>query len=136
MTRLVMGGSAVAMGLAGLAGTFAPHELLRFAGLSATGAFPVLVQLTAALYLGFAMLNWMAKDSLIGGIYNRPVAIGNLVHFLVGALALLKYVTSAGAPPLLIAMAVMYAVFAIAFGVVMFTSPVKRTSDSSPDRAA
>lgn len=124
MTRLVMGGSAVAMGLAGLAGTFAPHELLRFAGLSATGAFPVLVQLTAALYLGFAMLNWMARDSLIGGIYNRPVAIGNLVHFVVGALALLKY---AAAAPLTI----VYALFALAFAKVVFTSPVKRTSDSN-----
>ncbi|HEX6084961.1 MAG TPA: hypothetical protein VF266_10585 [Thermoanaerobaculia bacterium] len=124
MTKLVMGGSAVAMFVAGLAGTFAPHELLRYAGLAATGALPVMVQLTAALYLGFAMLNWMAKDSLIGGIYNRPVAIGNLVHFVVGALALLKY---AAAAPLTIA----YALFALAFAKVVFTSPVKRTSDDN-----
>jgi hypothetical protein len=123
MTKLVMGGSAVAMVIPGLAGTFAPHELLRALGIPASGALPVVVQLTAALYLGFAMLNWMARDSLIGGIYNRPVAIGNLVHFVVGALALLKYVRSA--PPLLLGVTVVYAVFAIAFGMVMFTSPVK-----------
>ena len=40
-------------------------------------------------------MNWMAKTVLIGGIYARPLAIGNFTHFLVGALALLKYAFSA-----------------------------------------
>jgi hypothetical protein len=123
MTKLVMASSAGGMGLLGVAGTFAPHELLRLAALPANGALPLTVQLTAALYLGFAMLNWMAKDSLIGGIYNRPVALGNLVHFLVGALALLKSAPSAA--PVMLAMTVVYAGFAVAFGMMMFRSPVK-----------
>jgi hypothetical protein len=25
----------------------------------------------SALYVGFAMVNWMAKGNLLGGIYNR-----------------------------------------------------------------
>jgi hypothetical protein len=129
MTRLLMAASAVCMAVAGLAGSFLPHELLRALGAPADGVLPVVVQLTAALYLGFAMLNWTAKESVIGGIYNRPVAIGNLLHFVSGALALLKYATS-GRPPLpVLAVAVVYAVFAIAFGMVLFTSPVKRASD-------
>jgi hypothetical protein len=36
------------------------------------------------------MLNWMAKGTIIGGIYNRPIAIANLTHFLIGGLALAK----------------------------------------------
>ena len=40
-----------------------------------------------ALYLGFASLNWMAKDNLIGGIYSPPVAIG--IFFAI-SMALLK----------------------------------------------
>jgi len=32
--------------------------------------------------LGFSILNWMSKASLIGGIYNKPLLIGNLLHFL------------------------------------------------------
>ena len=128
MTKLVMGASAVVMALFGLAGTFLPHELLRAAGIPAGGALPVVVQLTAALYLGFAMLNWMAQDSLIGGIYNRPVAIGNLVHFVVGALALVKY--AASAPPLMLGVTVVYALFAIAFAKVLFTSPVKSSRET------
>ena len=64
------------------------------------------------------MVNWMAKDSLIGGIYNRPVALGNTLHFLMGALALGK--------GRLFAMALIYGIFAAAFLWVLFTSPVQR----------
>jgi hypothetical protein len=125
MSRIVMAASAVVMAAAGLAGSFLPHELLRARGVPVTGLLPVVVQLTAALYLGFAMLNWMAKDSLIGGIYNRPVAIGNLVHFVVGALALAKYAASNPAP-LLVGVTVVYVILAIGFARIMFTSPVLR----------
>lgn len=125
MTRLVMAASAVLMAVAGLAGSFLPHELLRTLGVPATGALPVVVQLTGALYLGFAMLNWTAKDSLLGGIYNRPIAIANLLHFVSGAFALAKYATSARPPMLVIGMTVVYAVFAIVFGKILITSPVK-----------
>lgn len=120
-----MGASAVMMAIAGLAGSFLPHELLRWLGLPASGVLPVLVQLMAALYLGFAMVNWMARDSLIGGIYNRPLAIGNLLHFASGALALGKYAASAHPPPAVIGVTIVYVVFAIGFAKVMFTSPVK-----------
>jgi hypothetical protein len=42
-----------------------------------------------ALYLGFTMLNWMVKGSLITGIYNQPIAVGNFMDFGVGVRALL-----------------------------------------------
>jgi hypothetical protein len=35
------------------------------------------------------MLNWMARANRIGGIYSRPVAMGNFLHFTMGALVLL-----------------------------------------------
>jgi|TARA_R110002051_G_scaffold173271_2_gene243631 hypothetical protein len=44
----------------------------------------------SALYLGFGILNRMAKGTIIGRIYNRPIAIGNLMHFEVGAIVLVK----------------------------------------------
>ena len=37
------------------------------------------------------MTNWMVKGSRVGGIYNRPIAIGNLVHFAVGAITLDRF---------------------------------------------
>lgn len=126
MTRLIMTASAIVLGLAGVAASFAPEEILASLRVVPAGALPLLVQLLGAALLGFAMLNWMAKDSLIGGIYNRPVAIGNLVHFVVGALTLVKFVLRGEAPLLATVAAAVYAVFAIAFGRIIFRSPVAR----------
>jgi hypothetical protein len=121
-----MGASALAMGLAGIAGSFLPHELLVRMGVPAAGLLPTLVQLYGALLLGFAAVNWMAKDSLIGGIYNRPVALGNLLHFATGAITLVKFVIGGGTTPMFVIIAtVLYVAFAAAFAVVVFGSPVK-----------
>src|SRR5690349_3179780 len=70
-TRIVMIASALVMAVLGFAATFLPQEILARLGLPADGALPLVVQLTGALYLSFAMLNWTAKESVIGGIYNR-----------------------------------------------------------------
>jgi hypothetical protein len=80
----------------------------------------VLVQLAGALYLGFAMLNWMSQGSVMGGIYGRPVAIGNLAHFTIGALALLKLVLSEQRVVELVIGAAVYTAFAVAFAIVAF----------------
>jgi Fe2+ transport system protein B len=123
-TKLLLTASALFMAACGVLGTFLPQELLAYLGIPTSAILTILIQLMAALYLAFGMLNWTAKDSLIGGIYNRPVAIGNLTHFLVGALALAK-AAYAQPIPILIAGAVIYAVFAVGFAMVMFGSPVK-----------
>jgi hypothetical protein len=74
------------------------------------------------------MINWMCKEMLIGGIYSRPVATGNLMHFLVGALTLIKGAFANPDTPRLWAAAIVYAAFAGAFSMVIFTSPVKKES--------
>jgi len=118
-TKLLMTSSAAVMGAAGLAGTFLPQELLRALHLPASDVTALLVQLHAALLLAFAMMNWMAKASLIGGIYNRPLAIGNLVHFTVGAITLTRFVIAGAAIPFFIA-TVIYVLFAFAFAYLVF----------------
>jgi hypothetical protein len=123
-TRILMAASAIVMGVAGAAGLFLPHEILSAIGAPATGLLPTLIQLHAGALLGFAMVNWMAKDSLIGGIYNRPVLVGNTAHFTIGAITLVKIVI-ANATPTIIVATVIYVVFAVGFGMLMFGSPVK-----------
>lgn len=123
-SRVLLAASGLTMAVAGLAGSFLPHEILRYAGVDATGVLPAIVQLHAAVLVGFGAMNWMSKDSLIGGIYGRPLVIGNLLHFVMGALALLKAV-SAGMPAGFIGVTAIYALFAIGFGAMLFTSPVK-----------
>jgi hypothetical protein len=123
-TKLVLAASAVLLGAAGIASTFAPHELLNAAGIAPTGILAILVQLLGATWFAFAMVNWAARGSLIGGIYNRPVAIGNLTHFVIGALALVKFVLAGERHTIVIVAAAVYAVLAIAFAMVFFRSPV------------
>jgi hypothetical protein len=111
-TRLLMAAASLFMLLLGAAATFAPQELLAWLAIPGS---PLHVQVTGALYLGFAMLDWMAKDSALGGIYGRPIVIGNLLHFTAAALALAK----GGA----VVFAIVYGVFAVGFGWAMMTTP-------------
>ena len=119
-TRMLMRASAVVLGVLGASATFLPQEILVRAGTSSVGFSGVLVQLAGALYLGFAMLNWMSQGSVMGGIYGRPVAIGNLAHFTIGALALLKLVLSEQRVVELVIGAAVYTAFAVAFAIVAF----------------
>lgn len=118
-TRLLMRVAALLLGVAGLAASFLPQEVLASFGAMPVPATVVLVQLVGAAYLGFAFLNWMAQGNAIGGIYSRPVAIGNLSHFMIGGLALLKSGVVQSTWPAL-AFAVVYAVFAALFAYVAF----------------
>lgn len=104
----------------GLATTFAPQELLRYTNTATSPVAVLMEQAAGALYLGFAILNWMAKDNAIGGIYSRPVALGNFLHFLMMTLVLLR-LTAAGHPaPWLLVIAVLYTIFAVLFGLLIF----------------
>ena len=89
-TKLLMTSSALILGLAGVFALFAPDVLLSTQGAAVTGTLSVMIQLMGALYFSFALMNWTAKDSLIGGIYARPVSLANFSHFFAGALLLLK----------------------------------------------
>lgn len=122
-TKLVFTICAIFLGLLGIDLTFIPQEIAAFLDLPPESS--IFLQLTGALYFGFAMVNWMVKGSTIGGIYNRPIAIGNLTHFTIGALALLKYVSNHfDSIPILI-LAAIYAVFAVIFSFIVFTHPLK-----------
>jgi hypothetical protein len=119
-TKPLMAGSSLLLGLAGIIASFAPQELLASLHVPATHPLPLVIQLMGALYIAFALTNWTAKDSIIGGIYARPISLGNFAHFTVGALALAKYQLSDGFTPLLLVVLIMYAVFAIIFGWLLF----------------
>jgi hypothetical protein len=119
-TKILMTASALVLALTGVAASFAPAELLAAWGASASPQTVILVQILGALSFGFAFLNWSAKGVMIGGIYARPIALGNFLHFTMGALALAK---QAGSPSLgasLIVALVIYAIFAILFGLLVF----------------
>lgn len=128
-TKLLMTLSAFAMGIAGIVLSFMPHEILNYFDSGNVSAFQAMtLQIAGALYFAFAMVNYTARANLIGGIYARPIAIGNLTHFAIGSLVLIKAASGDWGVGLW-ALTGTYVVFAAWFGMVFFTHPVK---DSNP----
>jgi hypothetical protein len=123
-TKILMISNCIFLGALGVILTFMPDEIISGFSITPDSISILLLQLLGALYLGFAMLNWMAKGSLIGGIYNRPIAIGNFMHFAVGALALIKIITKIHIhSEIVISLTIVYSIFAILFGYVFRTNP-------------
>lgn len=122
-----MASTAVLLALMGLCLTFLPGEIAGYFLPGSTIIWQLFIQVLGALYLAFAMLNWMTKENVMGGIYNRPIAIANLTHFLIGALALVKGLMKHPDLPWAVwTMAGLYALFALFFGMVFFRSPVRK----------
>lgn len=123
--KLIMTSSAIFMFSAGITLTFFPDLILGSLNLIPNQIIVFLLQILGALYFGFGMLNWMNKGRPIGGIYNRPVAIANLSHFMIAGLALLKGLTSY--PELqfpIWVIGIIYILFWFAFGVIFFRHPI------------
>lgn len=120
---LLMSASAALTTVPGLAMSFAPQELAAASGHAHDALLALVLQVLGALYLGAALTNWMARKSLIGGIFGRPLALGNLAHFAIGALALAKAAPAQAWPaPVWLATAI-YGVLALAFGALVFRHP-------------
>jgi hypothetical protein len=123
-TKLLMSLSALFMAGLGVAASFLPQEIAAHFGGRPDAHVVLLFQIGGALYLGFAVLNWMAKGVLIGGIYSRPVVLGNFLHFAVVAIILLKTLAGGFRPTEIIIGAAIYSLFGAWFGLVLFTHPV------------
>lgn len=118
-TTLLMSGSAVFLGSLGVGVSLFPREILSYFGVQPEETILIFVSLIGALYLGFALQNWMARAKLIGGIYSRPVAVGNFVHFFAAGLALSKQLIT-GATDLAFAVVTAgYVLFAVGFGYIV-----------------
>ena len=116
--------SAIFLAAIGITFTFLPNEAANFIEVSSAKNIQLILQILGALYFSFAMLNWMAKGAIIGGIYNKPIAIANLTHFVLGALALVKGILNNHALPSFIwTFAGIYSIFAILFGAIFFKHP-------------
>lgn len=86
--RLILTSSAIVLFVVGGASLFAPDELARALDPSASRALAVIIQLVGSGFLGFALINWMSRRNRIGGIYARPLGMGNLMLFATAALTL------------------------------------------------
>jgi len=120
-TKLILASSAVLLAILGLILIFFPGEIALLFSMQVILPFQWFLQLMGALYFAFAMVNWMAKGAAIGGIYNKPVAIGNFTHFTIGALSLVKGVAAETQVHIVVwILAALYCLFAILFGIIFF----------------
>lgn len=118
-TKLLMTSCSLLLGAAGIFALFMPDLILSMQGVKVTESASMLVQLMGALYFGFAIMNWTAKDSAIGGVYARPVSLANFSHFLTGTLLLVKYLFNEFNPPVLV-VTLGYAIYAACFYWLVF----------------
>lgn len=126
-TKILMTISAIFLIISGLGLTFIPEEISEYFNLGANQSSILFLQIIGSLYLGFGMLNWMTKNNLIGGIYSRPLVIGNLTHFLVTSFSLIKIVGkySENEFSIILSLTIIYSVLALCFGYVFMKNPKK-----------
>ena len=125
-TKLIMTLTAILLAVLGLSLTFAADNIIVWLGIANSVPINLIFQLLGAAYFAFAMLNWMAKGAIIGGIYNKPIAIANLSHFLIGGLALTKAVINNPQLPVIFTIvAALFMVMAGVFGIINSRHPGK-----------
>ena len=128
-TKSLMTLSAIILALIGISLIFLPNEILDYLQLSVSETLQLLMQIIGSLYFALAILNWMSKGSIIGGIYNRPIAMANLAHFVIAGLALIKGILANPSLSYVIwSIAIIYSIFAIFFGIVAFKHPVSENN--------
>ena len=120
-TKTLMASSAIFYGIGGVVLSFLPQEILDFAGFGTELSF--VLQLLGAFFLGFAILNWMVRTSLVGGIYNRGIALANFMQFFIGTSIFLKHFAKHTDITYFLFVGIIYSVFAISFGYILFNSP-------------
>ena len=123
-TKFLMTSSALFCGIIGTLLLFLPIEIAEYLSIEPTIITILFLQILSTIYLGFGILNWTAKGSLIGGIYNKPIVLGNLLHFAVGAIELIKVIFNIQAhKEIIIFLTVFYVIFALLFAYVIKTNP-------------
>jgi Fe2+ transport system protein B len=122
-TKTLMIISAIFLAVNGFGFTFFPDEITRLLINDDNYILILILQILGALYLGFSILNWTAKASLIGGIYNKPILIGNLLHFFTASMTLIKLNQGFQDNQLIFSYTIIYSLFTLSFGYVFFTNP-------------
>lgn len=97
-SRVILSLSAAVLAVLGAATLFAPYELAKAVDAGASPSSAAMIQVAGSGLLAFAILNWMSRGNRIGGIYSRPLAVGNLLLFTSASLSIGKAVAASSLP--------------------------------------
>ena len=124
--KIIMILSVIILGNIGIILTFMPDEILKLLNLVyLSNELKIIFQILGAFYFSFAILNWMTRSSLMGGIYNKPIVTANLAHFSIVGIALIKEIISnPNSPTFLWIMTMFYTFFGISFGILVSRHPL------------
>lgn len=128
MARTVMSASAALLLVVGAALLFLPQEVATVLHLQegADAALP----LAGAGALAFAALDWVGRAAVYGGVYGRPIVVGNFVFAAIASLTLLRLVvdTPTAAGWVLVAA---FLVYWLAYAQLLYRPPFDRTVDDA-----
>lgn len=128
--------SAILLGFCGLALLFAADEILpRHLPGYPPGEF-WFGQLLAAACLALAVLNWMSRRTLLGGIYGRPVVAANATGYLIAAITLLKPTLAGEFRPDGWLLTIPVTGLAVAYGWLMLRGPFERDAAAAKGAGA
>ena len=123
-TKIIMASSALLLGFSGILLTFFPEELAALLTNSANNAVTLLLQIIGAMYFAFGIMNWVSRKTLVGGIYNRPIAIANMTHFMMVGITITKLkIANSDLPESFWVVVLIYLFYAAVFIKILFTTP-------------
>jgi hypothetical protein len=127
-TKWIMTSSAFVMLAHGIVLLFAPEFLLKFLGLSFSADTLIGIQLFGATLIGFGNMNWVGRNSVLGGIYGRAIVTGNFTHTVIGFLTSIRIRLNGFGNVYFGIEVLLYFIFATAFTMMLYGNPGKRTT--------
>lgn len=132
--RVVMSATTLVFGVLGIATLFLPAEVAEL--MDMRGGPDFVLQLVGAGFLTVAILDWMGRGAIYGGVFGRPIVVANLMFGTVGSLSLLSALIRGEAQPGMWAVAAILGLHALAFAYLLKAPPYQERSPSQPTRGS
>jgi len=124
-SKTILISSALLNGILGILITFLPQETGQFIGTTEMNSADLaLMQVLGSALIGIAIINFMSRGLTVGGIYGKPIQLGNLVFHLATGLGLLKFVFTSESWIIFGIPALLYLLITAGFIKLNFSSPV------------
>lgn len=101
---------------------FAADEVAGLIDLEVSFETRIFAEFAGIGMLALAIQNWMSRGRPIGGVYARPLGLGNLLFFSTSALTLGRYLAAETLPREMIAVCGVLVLLALAFAWLVFFS--------------
>ncbi len=121
--------ASLAYAIPGAVLTFAPDIALQEIGVTAPPLTLWMAELLGGALLALAMLNWIQRFSIIGGLFGRPLLMTNLLALSVCFFSSVRHWRGhQGLAPMIVSL--FAAILLLAFGRLFFVAPQQKVDAS------